>query len=227
MEIFNVKNSYLNSANLRKDLDEIGKIANKDLNEMSVEEINKIIFLYERSSISLRRYLEKTEKEDNQNYFIRINNKEKRSKNYLNNLPVTIEKKGNIYHIFTPYTFKKGLSESYGLANYLRGEVNKKIEEGMAFEIKGKQLVLALRVGDRFINTRYRDNDNMETTELINVIFSEAFVKSDNALNMCFMSDFILSDDDNLQGFHIFVMPYSEITFKPQEILDIFKKIRK
>lgn len=224
MEIFDVKNSYSNCKNLRKDLKEIEDIADKEFDEMSVEEINRMIFLYERSSISLRQYLEKKEKEDSNDYFIRIKNKKKNEKKFLENLPVSIEKKDKIYHIFTPYTFKKGLSESYGLANYLRGEINRKINEGMIFEVKGKQLVLVLRVGEKFINKRYRDNDNMETTELINVIFSEAFVKSDNALNMCFMSDFILSDDIKIQGFHIFVMPYKEIGFSPKKILESFKK---
>lgn len=223
MEIFDVKNTYLDDKNLKKDLIELNELANKKLDEMSVSEINRMVFLYERSSISLRHYLEVSNKEDDDGYYLRIKNNNKTIKNYLKDLPVKIEKRGEVYHIFTPYTFKKGLSEIYSLANYLRAEIIKKREEGMTFNVSGKQLVVALRVGEKFVSKRYRDNDNMETTELINVIFAEGFVKSDNSLNMSFVSDFMISNVKSEQGFHLFVLPYSMLKPDTRMLMGMFK----
>lgn len=225
MEIFDVKNSYLDDKNLKKDLNELNELANKNLDELNVSEINRMVFLYERSSISLRHYLETSNKNDDEGYYLRIKNNNKLKENHLENLPVTIEKNREVYHIFTPYTFKKGLSESYGLAHYLRGEIIKKRQEGMNFNINGKQLVVALRVGEKFVSKRYRDNDNMETTELINVMFSEGFVKSDNALNMSFVSDFMLSNVKSECGFHLFVLPYSMLEPNINMLMEMFRKV--
>ena len=226
MEIFDVKNSYLDDKNLKKDLNELNELTNKKLDEMSVSEINRMVFLHERSSISLRHYLETSNKNDDEGYYVRIKNNNNLKENHLENLPVTIEKNREVYHIFMPYTFKKGLSESYGLANYLRAEIIKKRQEGMDFNVNGKQLVVALRVGEKFVSKRYRDNDNMETTELINVIFSEGFVKSDNALNMSFVSDFMLSNVKSEHGFHLFVLPYSMLELNANMLMEMFRRVK-
>lgn len=231
MKIFSVTNTYKTNEGLRCDLAKINKIAEKNLEELSLSEFSKLIALYERSSVSLRRILEISEIEDNKKYFIKndlekLERKYKRKSgyDYLENLTVQIEKQDEIYHLLCPYTFKKPINESFYIADNLRAAVAKERQNGMEFEFKGKQLVIALRIDEEnFKNTyRYKDNDNLEVTEMINFIFSEACAISDNIKNMSYMSHYMESNDEELHGFHMFILPYDSEEIRPEKILKKF-----
>ena len=226
MSIFGVKNTYTNDKELKEDLEKINKMNETDVTKMTAEELLKLDSLYERSALSIRRILEEKNSSEDLDVFFKTNysnGKTHRSENVcLENLPVSIEEKNGIYHLFTPYTFRRGMSESFFLADCLRAEVNKKINEGMAFDVKGKQLVIALRIGKKHSHSRYKDNDNLETSELINVLFGEAFGKSDCVSNMSFMSDFMTNDNEKIHGFHMFILPYNSEEIKPKKILELF-----
>ncbi len=228
--IFNTKDSYTSDKWFKKDLEKIIELNQKNIQDLTPKEISKLVYLHERSALCLRRVLEETEKECNIDFFQKGGFKKSETQKaktdsqlYLQNLPVEIEKKDEIFHIFTPYTFKRGMSESFQLSTYLRAAIAKKKEEGMIFEMNGKSIVVALRVANQTVRKRFRDNDNLETSEMINVIFSETFLKSDNVLNMSFLSDYIVSEDESIQGFHLFVLPYSSKIIKGEELLDFFE----
>lgn len=227
--IFNTKNSYKSDKWFKSDLQKINELNQKNVEDLTPKEISRLIYLHERSALCLRRILEETEKECDIDYFQKGGFKKQQTNKstdndytFFGNLPVKIEKKEEIYHIFTPYTFKRGMAESFQLSTYLRAAIAKEKEEGMIFESKGKSLIVVLRVANQTVRKRYRDNDNLETSEMINVIFSETFLKSDNVLNMSFFSDYLVSDDSNIQGFHLFVLPYSSKKIKGEELLETF-----
>ena len=230
MKIYDVQNTYTNDTELHWDLDKINKITEKKLEDLTLKDFNKLIALYERSSVSLRRILEMGHYEDDSSYYLKNNykklNKKYKKNNYyhLDNLPVEIEKKGDIYHITCAYTFKKPINESYYIADNLRAAVAKERQNGMEFEFKGKQLVIALRVDEEnFKNPyKYKDSDNLETSEIINVMFAEACGIDDNINRMSFFTHFITSSDDRLKGFHLFILPYDNEEIRPEKLLKTF-----
>ena len=233
MNIFNVRDTYTSDENLHKDLEKINKMLEKNLDDFTLKEFNELIYLYERSSISLRRKLEDGDIDDDGSYFTKNdfgtqakrNNKKNRFK-FIENLPVKVEKIGDIYHIFCSYTFKKKINESFYLASILKAAVAVAKENGMNFEFNGKQLCVVLRVDKENFSNKYsyKDNDNLETTELINFIFTEAACVSDNVKNMSYFSHFMTTDDESLHGFHMFVLPYDSEEIRPERLLKIVTK---
>lgn len=228
-KIFERQNTYESDELLQKDLKEINTFSQKNVHDLTAKETNKLIALHERSAISLRRILESEEKGEADEFFQKkgfrdcdIQKEQNKNHSWLENLPVKIEKKNDMYHIFTPYTFKRGMAESYILSNYLRAAIAKEQQNGMLFEMREKCIVTVLRVSNQTVRRRFRDNDNLETSAMINVIFSETFVKSDNVLNMSFFSDYMESEDESVQGFHLFVIPYSSKIIKGEELLRVF-----
>ena len=103
------------------DLKSIHKILNgKDIDDLSIDEMNRLVFLHERSALSYRRLLEHLERKD-ANY----SSFHKKSCDICNfdsthfdmNRPIStkiLQVEGqNLIHIFSPFVFKKGLSESF------------------------------------------------------------------------------------------------------------------
>lgn len=213
---------------LFKDIEEISKISKGDLNP---KDLNRLVFLSERIAISSRGKLEKIENEPELSTYLReefsSNSKAlKQRKSVLTfdkNLPVKVEKKNDVLHVVTPFTFKRGMKESYFLADYLNSELKKEENLKLLEEYDHQKFtVLVVRCDEKYSRTRHKDNDNLETTELINVIFDNLCI-SDNALNMSFFSEFIFSKKDEEIGFHLFLIPYDKYdNFKGRYWLDKF-----
>ena len=222
---FQNPNSYTSDEFLKRDLNEINKISEKNLSFLSEKEISRLFFLHERSALSLRRYLEEKESEGEVN-LLDFEEKErafpqKNRELFLDNLPILIEKKKDIIHIHAPYTFNKGMKEGFNVANYINAEMKKKEKEGMSFLSKNKVAIVIVRSGKRQNSKWYCDNDNFETKRIINVIF-EHLGMSDNVLNMSCMSDFVPSDNEASFGMHLFIVPYSINLFSGEKLFKLF-----
>lgn len=212
MRLFSVINSHYSNDEFKKDLGKINQICNeKNTDDLSLSEVNRLISLHERSAISYRRMLEENEYDDNYDYFSKRTLQKEDS--YLQNLPILISdiNVGNelCLHIFTPYTFKRGMKDSFNLAHYLNAAIEKNIDDLKFFKnFKAeKMMVYVIRCGKNYNRKRYVDNDNMELSEMINIIFSHLCL-SDCAKNMSIMSDLVLCDFENLYGLHLFILPY-------------------
>lgn len=226
MKIFKNNYNYETNDDYQEALENINDFTKIGIDYVEPEDLSKVIFLLENCAISLRARLEELDEDIILDYeserkaegFCRV-----ASTKSLENLPVNIEKKDKIYHIQTPYTFRRGMKESFQLCTYLKGELNKKRSEGMEFDIDEKYVVCVVRVCEKFIPSRTRDNDNLETSRMINAIFGDFLGQSDNAKNMSFFSDYLNSDDENEWGFHLFLVPYSYGEFRGRELLNLFK----
>lgn len=226
MKIFKNNYNYKTNDDYQEALEKINDFTRIGIDYVEPEDLSKVIFLLENCAISLRAMLEELNEEIILDY-----ETERKAEGLcratptksLEKLPVNIEKKDKIYHIQTPYTFRRGMKESFQLCTYLKGELNKKRNEGMEFNIDGKYVVCVVRVSKKFIPSRTRDNDNLETSRMINAIFGDFLGQSDNAKNMSFFSDYLNSDDENEWGFHLFLVPYSFGEFRGRNLLDLFK----
>lgn len=210
--------SYLNA------IKKINELSKNGIEYLEPEFINELVCLHEKSAVSLRKKLEDCEEEIDLGYTPKNGFDKKNSKCYLENLPITIEEKNNIYHIFTPYTFKKGMQESFELSTMLHGELCRKEQEGFKIKISEKTVVSVVRVSKKFVGNQIKDNDNLETSRMINTIFGEHLGTSDNAKNMSFFCDYVTSNDENLLGFHLFLIPYSFGEFRGENLLKMFEK---
>lgn len=227
MKIFRNNYNYETNEDYQEALENIFDLTRIGIDYIEPEALSKTIFLLENCSISLRAMLEELDEDIILDY-----ESERKAETLcrkpvsksLENLPVVVEKKDKIYHIQTPYTFRRGMKESFQLCTYLKGELNKKRDEGMKFEIDEKYVVCVVRVSKEFVPSRTRDNDNLETSRMINAIFGDFLGRSDNAKNMSFFSDYLNSDDENELGFHLFLVPYSYGEFRGRELLNLFKK---
>lgn len=216
----------LGKGKFERDLKEINELAKGDLN---LNDLNRLVYLYERSAISLRGFMEYNEQELDINPYLKENFGQKKfktnKKTFNENLPVKIERKNDCIHIFTPYLFKRGMKESFYISSYLNAELCKENNKNLFYDINyKKQIVVALRVAEKYSHTRHKDNDNMEVSEIINVLFRHMGL-SDNAIHTSFFSDFIISQDESEYGFHIFVIPYNDdqLNYKGRTLLDYFK----
>ncbi len=219
---FKNPNSYTSDECLKRDLNEIKKISEKNLSFLSDDEISRLTFLHERSALSLRRYLE--EKEDRKNCFFELdeeNVNQDNTKIFLKNLPVLTEKNNEIIHIHTAYTFDKNMKEGFTIANYINAELKKKEAEGFSFLVKDKVVFVVARVGKKQRAKLYCDNDNFETRRIVNTVF-EHLGMSDNIFNMSFMSDFIFSTNEDIFGTHFFIVPYTFGNFTGEALLKLF-----
>lgn len=227
MKIFKNEYNYKTNEKYQKALKNINDFTQVGIDFVEAIDLSEAIYLHEQCAISLRAKLENIEedielghetKKGMRNYDLK---KEKLS---LKNLPVSLEQKGKIYHIKTPYTFKRGMRVAFELCTYLKAELVKKTEEGMTIELNEKYVVSAIRVSKEFIHSQIKDNDNLETSRMINIIFGDFLGRSDNAKNMSFFSDYLISDDENEWGFHLFLVPYEYGEFRGRPLLNLFKK---
>lgn len=213
---------YLDKKMFDRDINEINNLKQGDLN---LKTMDRLVFLLERCAVSLRGTIEHYEKNEEIDYYTKENFKPRTSKKELTfdkNLPVKVEKKNEIIHIFTPYLFKRGMKESFFIANYLNGELKKEENKSILESIsEGKKVVVVVRVSNKFNRTRHKDNDNLEVSEIINVM-CENLRLSDSAIRMSFFSDFVLSNDKNKHGLHFFLIPYEEKDFRGDTWLKYF-----
>lgn len=218
-----------------RDMKSIHSILNgKDIDDLSIDEMNRLVFLHERSAISYRRFLEHSEKHDKTFTSFNKKNEESDSKketSFNKNCPVQTEVLSvngqKVIHIFSPFTFKKGLVESYLLAQYLNLSIksNKQLTRVIAFLFEKKKVIThVIRCATEFNPHLHCDNDNLETSELINALFFN-LRKSDSPVLAAFMSDFILVDSEEEEGMHIIVTPY-DLDIYGEKLLKLVGKNR-
>lgn len=216
--------TYVSKEPLEKDIKEVNKLIQGDLN---LKTTDRLVFLLERSAVSLRGAMEHCEKEDNLNSFIRENfdkNEFGSVNKFDENLPVKVEEKDGNIHIFTPYLFKRGMKESFVLASYLNAELQKEGNKQLIESVSNdKKVVIVVRISNKFNRAKHKDNDNLEVSEFLNVMCQNLSL-SDNAIHMSFFSDFIVSNDKNIQGLHFFLVSYNEKDFRGKTWIDYFRK---
>ncbi len=227
MKIFTNEYNYKTNEKYQKVLKDINDFTQVGIDLVDPIVLSEVIYLHEQCAISLRAKLENIEEDvelGHESKEWKCNYGLKKEKLSLENLPVSLEQKGKIYHIQTPYTFKRGMRVAFELCTYLKAELVKKTEEGMIIELNEKYVVSAIRVSKEFTPSRIKDNDNLETSRMINIIFGDFLGRSDNAKNMSFFSDYLISDDRNEWGFHLFLVPYEYGEFRARPLLNLFKK---
>lgn len=218
--LFEYPNTYNDREKLAKDASKIDELAK---GELTLNNLSQIIYIAERIALSSRTMMQKKKTNETINdEFSRIEKDNKYQESFYNdnfNLPVTVKRKGDIVHIYTPYTFKRGMKESYYLADYLDLKLISLKDQDILNFNRQKVVVAIVRVAEKYNPNRHCDNDNLETTELINIIFRHMAL-SDNPEKMSYLTDFITSNNPSEYGLHIFVYPYEE---KASKFINQFK----
>lgn len=229
---FNVLGSYLDDESFEKNLAEINAITKQKYNDgLSFSKIDRLIYLHEMSAISYRRLLQNYELKDNENsklFYKRNTSVNPNELNSLSDLPIFVANfatdYGKVLYIKTPFTFRRGMKESFNLATYLNASLSKDFDHRTLdiSHLGEKKIVYAIRVAEKFNSAKHCDNDNLELSEMINVIFSH-LVSSDNALKMTMVSEFLESSDKSLQGLHLVVAPYNLSIMKAKDLLNFIQ----
>lgn len=229
LKLFKKLGTFTNDASFKRNAKEIFELTmNKNTDDLSLDEVNRLIYLCEQSAISYRRLLEESE-----NFNDDFNQKNSKTKylsdrnhnDFLKNIPISVTeiaaKKGNVLHIFAPFTFRKGMRDSFNLSTYVNAELTKLIKnhELNPDFFKDKKIIYCIRVSQKYSPARHRDNDNLELSEIINITFKHIGC-SDNPLKMSFFSDFVISDDESLYGMHMIVAPYDMPMMRGKEWLN-------
>ena len=206
----------------------------KDIDDLSIDEMNRLVFLHERSALSYRRLLEYSEKKESD--FTSFHKKNRDicnfdSTHFDQNRPIEIEvltiNDQKVIHIFSPFVFKKGLGESFLLAQYLNLALHSNQEDLQMMKglYKGQKVMAhTIRCATSFNPSEHCDNDNLETSELINTLFSNLKI-SDSPLKSSFLSDFVLVNSEDEEGMHIILTPYSMAIYG-EKLLKMIEKIR-
>ncbi|MBR3251197.1 MAG: hypothetical protein IKF80_05775 [Erysipelotrichaceae bacterium] len=167
---------------------------------MSYDDLDNIIYRAEKIALTCRFAIENKEKTSE--YFER-----KEEKNYMKNLPVSVNFTDGILKIQTPFTFKRmyregSAKENYVLMNYVRAALSEwKDEQGNdLFQIiKPPFDVYIIRRKKKWNSIQICDHDNLENGRIINEIFM-ALGYSDNAGNVDLHCQFRLVDKDEDEG---------------------------
>ncbi|MBR5005044.1 MAG: hypothetical protein IKY14_06260 [Erysipelotrichaceae bacterium] len=90
---------------------------------------------------------------------------------------------------------------------------------------KGQKVMAhIIRCATSFNPSEHCDNDNLETSELINTLFSNLKI-SDSPLKSSFLSDFVLVNSEDEEGMHIILTPYSMAIYG-EKLLKLIEKNR-
>ena len=144
-------------------------------NDCSFRKISKLLGLCESTAHLIRSYLEYEKKIPDENIVS--------SELQIPPSPIQVSYENDTLRVFTPLTFSRGIPDSYILANSIRTELHKYQErnnEQLFWKLKPPLTVIMLRRARKY-SSRLRDNDNMETGRIINVIFPELGL-SDNCM---------------------------------------------
>lgn len=129
---------------------------------------------------------------------------------YENNLPVFVKSFPKMLYIFTPLTFKRPLKNSFTLANYVAEKLEKMKENNeLSFKCDGHYSFVVIRKTMKFNSNSICDNDNFETSRMINAI-SRALNKSDNATQFDFISSYEITKNEDEVGLHIYLVPQAD-----------------
>lgn len=138
-------------------------------------DISGILTECEQTSHLIRSYLE----------YVCLEEKsvEKKQRQIMVASPIRISFDNRTLRVFTPLTFNRGIPDSFILAESVRKELQKyQKNNGLSlfWKLKPPLTVVLLRKALKY-SSRLKDNDNMETGRIINVIFPELGL-SDNCM---------------------------------------------
>ena len=121
--------------------------------------------------------------------------------------PVKVSFENNTLRVFTPLTFSRGIPDSYILANSIRTELQnyqQKTNRSLFWKLEPPLTVIMLRRAQKY-SSRLKDNDNMETGRIINVIFPELGLSDNCMLVPDIHSGFRLIDSIEEEGMEFIV----------------------
>ena len=213
------------------DFKRINKVIEKPLDELTASEVDNLIYWLERLAISFRNKLQRLALDDDFELFYK--KQIKTSKKQLlefasHNINVKIEKlsiEGTpVLHIHTPFLFRRSMKKSFYLSDYVNAKLSEIIKNNESFldDFHCKLNLYLIRIDSKTNMSLHCDNDNLETSEIINKLFMHIKM-SDNPTRMSFYSDVILNDDPAIQGIHFFVIPYSSGLFSSEKLVDLLK----
>ena len=132
------------------------------------------------------------------------------------NIPVTVVRDGDALRIKCPFLYQReNEKRSYAIAALAAAAIEsfeRKNGPVRSF-LKGPLHTAVIRKTDKFRRRAFRDNDNMEVSNIINRVFRAAFA-ADDALNMSFSSHFrVVPAEDSGMEFLVF----------PQKDIDLYK----
>ena len=175
--------------------------------DFSYEDIEYVLRMSEILALNCRFIFEANDKDSKNFDFYTAKRVKNDNEIYKNNLPVYLKTYPKMIYIFMPYTFKRPLNHSYTLGNYLAQNIeNLKEKKEFNFKFDGPFSFIVIRKSLKYNRKTIRDNDNFETSIIINKITS-ALNKSDNATQLDFISCYRQAKDESECGLHIYLVP--------------------
>ena len=175
--------------------------------DFSYEDIEYILRMSEILATQCRFTFEAADKDSKNFDFYTAKRVKNDNEIYKNNLPVYVKTYPEMLYIFMPYTFKRPLQNSYILGNYLAQNIeNLKEKNEFNFKFSGPFSFVVVRKSLKYNHSSICDNDNFETSRIINIVF-RALNKSDNATQMDFISSYEITEDESECGLHIYLVP--------------------
>ena len=171
-----------------------------DLSRIKTEELFAALYVLENISISLRCEIE-------QRHQVRPGIFKNEDISAYKNLPVSIEVGEDVLRVFTPYTFTRGMRESFQLAHYVCAAIKEyeKTHGSIYGHLKPPLYAIVKRKVLRFKGLE-RDNDNVETHDILNKVF-ESLGITDNPSQVVFYAsaaETVSSKKDSGMEFMIF-----------------------
>lgn len=184
-------------------------VSAKDMDE---DNIMALLNIFEPLCLKLRNALELKTYEDKKNCmnnlgqeFEKRNAKKQGTFNIRDN-PVEIENTEDYIHIRMPLTLMKDKNRSYYLADYLKAALDDLKAKGeLIFNLKPPFSFIVIRKTPNFKSKEICDNDNFETSALINTLF-RFLNTTDSPTHMDFVSCYRKAADIDDVGLHIYLV---------------------
>ena len=211
------------------DLNKINLLSKKLEEELLASTVDELIYLHERMAISYRHLLQGIALDDNFELFYKRNiniSKKELLKFVRENIKIKIEKLSingaPVLHIQTPFLFRRSVKKSFYLSEYLNVKLSEILKEEKEYlnDFACKNNLYVLRLDEKVNFGAHCDNDNLELSELINRLFGHIGI-SDNPSRMSFYSDVIVNDKQELQGIHLFLIPYRFGLFESEKLVNL------
>ena len=228
----NILNTYSDDKSFQKDLKRVSQLLENPIAYLSLNEKSDMAFYLERMFLSTILSMQDSKDDGSMEMFFKLkpalSNKE-RDAFIEEHIPVTIEKKTvegiSILHIHTPFVFRKSTKKSFYIADLVNIKMRMIEEKDSHFfdDFREKCNLSVVRVAEKFNPSSHCDNDNIETSEIINFMFFNIGI-SDNPKMMSFYNDFVFPENNYIQGTHFFIASYKHSVFPSEKLLDFFAK---
>lgn len=175
--------------------------SDKDLYAFSLFELDTLLYIFELNALSTRSAIQEKFEHDTSE-FIReskyIKDNKLSSELFKKNIPVEINyEKNRMLEVFTPLTIKRGYEYKYSKENFtLCDYVHIRFEEwvqsnpdiDLTKDLTKPYTVFVIRRVNQ-VTRKVCDPDNLETGRIINEIFANRLLQSDNAANVRIIND--------------------------------------